>query len=425
MTFAGLGLGGTPAIGTPDAHSMPSKTSSKVPPHAPSVRTGRMLRVAVDAGDADAVVGVRGDQSGDERAVPEAGRAGTPPHSPSSLPVALVARIRVAAVAVARVVGIGDEVVAGRGSRPTRSGAAGCRCRSPRRVTTGEPRAAGPTPAEALMPATGSKSAHCLRIQRIVRDGPRILAQHRVGVLDARILLQLRGELRRACRRVCGCASAAPRRCRSALDRDRHAERASVNRGSKRRPVRRDAVGETHHQLAPMSLAGPVSGRCSGRPPCACASSAPSRAAPRARPRARSDPCAAPAAAASGRRRRAARPRRAPARRCAWCRSASASCRRAPRAVPAPRQASVPGAAASGCSMTRSVVIVAARARRQRSRTSERASRPCGASAKRCQALRSAIANAGPAFIERLPAAMIGDRSGMQAPMPRGIGPAI
>ena len=42
MTLAGVVFGGTPAMGTPDAHSMPSSTSSNVPPHAPSVRTGRI-----------------------------------------------------------------------------------------------------------------------------------------------------------------------------------------------------------------------------------------------------------------------------------------------------------------------------------------------------------------------------------------------
>ena len=41
MTRAGLGFAGTPAIGTPDAHSMPSNTSASVPPHCPRTRTGR------------------------------------------------------------------------------------------------------------------------------------------------------------------------------------------------------------------------------------------------------------------------------------------------------------------------------------------------------------------------------------------------
>jgi hypothetical protein len=42
-TRAGFGFGGTPAIATPDAHSMPSKTSASVPPHFASARTGRIL----------------------------------------------------------------------------------------------------------------------------------------------------------------------------------------------------------------------------------------------------------------------------------------------------------------------------------------------------------------------------------------------
>ena len=43
MTRAGFGFGGTPATGTPAAHSMPSRMSSKVPPHFPSARTGSIL----------------------------------------------------------------------------------------------------------------------------------------------------------------------------------------------------------------------------------------------------------------------------------------------------------------------------------------------------------------------------------------------
>ena len=43
ITRAGFGLGGTPATGTPAAHSTPATMSSNVPPHLPSTRTGRIF----------------------------------------------------------------------------------------------------------------------------------------------------------------------------------------------------------------------------------------------------------------------------------------------------------------------------------------------------------------------------------------------
>ena len=47
MTLAGVVFGGTPAICTPEAHSMPSRMSSNVPPHLPSARTGRIFAPVV------------------------------------------------------------------------------------------------------------------------------------------------------------------------------------------------------------------------------------------------------------------------------------------------------------------------------------------------------------------------------------------
>src|SRR5690606_9713359 len=62
------------------------------------------LRTVCDAGDAEVVVGEGGDGAGDVRAVPAA--------VVFVVPVAFVVRIRVVPVAVTRVGGIGDEVVA-------------------------------------------------------------------------------------------------------------------------------------------------------------------------------------------------------------------------------------------------------------------------------------------------------------------------
>ena len=43
ITWAGVGLAGTPAMGKPAAHSVPSTMSTSDPPPTPSMRTGSSL----------------------------------------------------------------------------------------------------------------------------------------------------------------------------------------------------------------------------------------------------------------------------------------------------------------------------------------------------------------------------------------------
>src|SRR4029450_5057235 len=84
ITFAGFGFGGTPAIGTPDAHNMPSNTSSSVPPHSPSTRTGTirayksMLAMPMPLLMSPAMIP---ETNGPCH---ELGCAGKPPHAPAS-----------------------------------------------------------------------------------------------------------------------------------------------------------------------------------------------------------------------------------------------------------------------------------------------------------------------------------------------------
>ena len=79
-----------------------------------------------------AIVGVGRHDPRDESAVPGARARREPSAGAVVAPVAFVARIGVAPVAVARERGVGDEVVAGKDAVRRDRCAAGCRCRSAR-----------------------------------------------------------------------------------------------------------------------------------------------------------------------------------------------------------------------------------------------------------------------------------------------------
>ena len=145
---------------------MPSSTSSNVPPHRPSVRTGRMLTLpATPAMPMPLLVFAR-DQARDEKAVEEAAvrRAAL-----AVAPVAFIARIGIARIAVAGATGIGDEVVAGQhaadqvgvrqdaGIDHRDRDARGTRLQRPRRLDVD----------------AGDRTVQCplLRIERVVRRG--------------------------------------------------------------------------------------------------------------------------------------------------------------------------------------------------------------------------------------------------------------
>ena len=196
ITFAGYGLGGTPAICTPDAHSMPSKTSSSVPPHSPSTRTGRIReKRSMPDIPIPLFTSARHDPR-DEGAVPRARMTREPAAGAVLDPVAFVARGRVARAAVARKARVRDEVIArkdpvreigmrqdaGVDQRDRRAGRGRLQLQVPRRLDVDAVQRIRERP--------------LVSEERIVRYELREAPPHRIGVLHRRIVLEARRHLR-------------------------------------------------------------------------------------------------------------------------------------------------------------------------------------------------------------------------------------
>ena len=90
-----------------------SAMSEMLPPHLASTRTGWILRVERGTGHADAVVGQRRHGAGHVRAMPAGVGTDDLAAFAGAVPVALVGRIGIAAVAIACRGGVADEVVTG------------------------------------------------------------------------------------------------------------------------------------------------------------------------------------------------------------------------------------------------------------------------------------------------------------------------
>ena len=192
---------GTPSICTPDAHSMPSRTSSNVPPHWPSTRTGRMSTPPATPAMPTPLLVLAAIMPRHEQAVEEA--AVVTRRAIAVAPVALVARVRIARVAVARAIGVGDEVVAGQHA-PDEVGVrqdAGVDHRDGH-VVRGT--AAASHAVSTLTPALAPRSDHCSGEERVVGHGDRAQRAGPDRRIDVGVRLHELGHRGQRARRLVG-----------------------------------------------------------------------------------------------------------------------------------------------------------------------------------------------------------------------------
>ena len=206
------------------------------------------MREQIHSGGANLVVRIGGDDPGDEGTVPRAGSGGKAAARAVDHPVALVARIGIAGVVVARAPGVADEVVAR--ENPARE----IGVHQDAGVDHRDRGADGCLP-QLQVPSRGYVDARdriperpLLRVQRIVGDELRVLAQHRVGILDCGVCLKLEGEFGQPFGGLRLCEPQHPHVADLALGRKRNARLRGEAR-QQVRPVGDNTVREPHHQL--------------------------------------------------------------------------------------------------------------------------------------------------------------------------------
>ena len=166
-----------PAIATPDAHIMPARMSSNVPPHAPSTRTGRMFASGAMPAMPMPLFVLAAIWPATNRPWKKLIRGS--PHSP------VTSRLRRADSGRARCrrarVGIGDEVVAGQDAagevRMRQDAGIDDRDRDAVRARLQRPRGFDVDPRDACRAATIAPSTADRSARRRAR------APHRIGVL--------------------------------------------------------------------------------------------------------------------------------------------------------------------------------------------------------------------------------------------------